>query len=39
MSTGFKVPSLASKCVFWKPENSSNEEALKLNFEDAGMLR
>ena len=33
MLTGFKASSLASKCVFYRPEHNANGEHLKLNFE------
>ena len=33
MLTGFKVSSLANKCVFYRPEHSANGGHLKLNFE------
>ena len=39
MSTDFKVSSLASKCLFYRPEHSANEGPLKLNFEGLGMER
>ena len=31
MLIGLKVPSLAVKCVFYRPEHSENREHLKLN--------
>ena len=33
MLTGFKASSLASKCVFYRPEHNATGEHLKLNFE------
>ena len=33
MLTGFKASSLASKCVFYRPERNANGGHLKLNFE------
>ena len=33
------MSSLASKCVFYRPEHSVNEGPLKLNFEGLGMER
>ena len=33
MLTGFKASSLASKCVFYRPEHNANGGHLKLNFE------
>ena len=39
MLTGFKVSSLASKCVFYRLEHKSNGVSLKLNFEGLGMQR
>ena len=37
--TAFKVPSWASKCIFYRPENKANGEPLKWNFEVLGMQR
>ena len=31
--TGFKVSSLASKCVFYRPEHKANGGPLKWNFQ------
>ena len=39
MLTGFKVSSLASKCVFYRLEHKSNRRPLKWNFEFLGMHR
>ena len=39
MLTGFKVSSLASRCVFYRPEHKANGRPLKLNFEVFGMQR
>ena len=39
MLTGFKVLSLASKCVFYRLESKSNGRPLKWNFEVLGMQR
>ena len=36
---GFKVSSLASKCVFYRPEHKAKGEPLKWNFEVLGMQR
>ena len=33
MLTGLKVSLLLVKCAFYRPEHSTNEEHLKLNFE------
>ena len=33
MLTDFKVSSLASKCVYYRPEHTANRRYLKLNFE------
>ena len=37
--TGFKVSSLASKCVFYRPEHSAKRRPLKWNYEGLGMQR
>ena len=37
MLTGFKVPSLASKCVFYSPEHKANRGPLKWKLEVLGM--
>ena len=39
MLTGFKVSSLPSKCVFYRPEHKANGGSLKWNFEVFGMQR
>ena len=39
MLTGFKVSSLASKCVFYRPEYKANGGPQKWNFEVLGMER
>ena len=39
MWTVFKVPSFASKCLFYRREHSANMGPLELNFEGLGMLR
>ena len=37
MLTDFKLSSLASKCVFYRPEQRGNGGPMKLNFEGLGM--
>ena len=32
MLTGFKVPSLTRKCVFFKPEHNGKGNPIELNF-------
>ena len=39
MLTGFKMSSVASKCVFYRPEHKANWGPLKWNFEVLGMQR
>ena len=39
MLTGFKVSSLGSKCVFYRPEHKANGRPLKWSFEVLGMQR
>ena len=39
MLTGFKVSSLASKCVFYRPEHKANGGLVKWNYEVLGMQR
>ena len=37
MLTGFKVSSLGSRCIFYRPEHKANGGLLKLKFEVLGM--
>ena len=39
MLTGFKVPSLPSKCVFYRPEHKANWGPLEWKFKVLGMQR
>ena len=37
MLTDLKVPSLACKCVFYRPEHNVNKDPIELNFEGLEM--
>ena len=39
MLTGFKVSSLASKCVFYRPKHKANGGLVKWRYEVLGMQR
>ena len=38
MLTGLKVPSLACKYVFYRPENNAKGDSMELNIEGLGVL-
>ena len=39
MLAGLKVPSLACKCLFFRPEHNAKGDPTKLSFEDLGMQK
>ena len=39
MLTALKMPSLACKCVFYRPEHSANGPPMELNFEGLEMQK